>query len=297
MTDAAYPPSAYRVSWLRAIPFILVHAAAIAGVVWVGFSWTGVLLALGFYYLRMFAVTAGYHRYFSHRAFKTSRVFQLVLAFLAETSAQKGVIWWASHHRRHHKFSDTTEDVHSVKQRGFWWAHVGWILSDRWNATETERVPDLLKFPELVWLDRFYLVPPVVMAVAIFLVGGWPALVWGFFVSTVLTYHGTFFINSLMHLVGKRRYATTDESKNSFVLAVVTMGEGWHNNHHYYQRSASQGFFWWEWDPTFYILKLLEVFHVVSDVNRPPRHVRDQTIAKAERAEHAAHDAHPLPAE
>jgi len=262
-----------QIHWVRSIPFFLFHVVAVAGAIWVGFSWKLLLLAVLFYYIRIFGVTAGYHRYFSHRAYRTGRVFQLFLAFLAQTSAQKGVLWWASHHRLHHKRSDLPGDVHSVKLDGFVWAHVGWILSKEHEETDMTRVQDLAKYPELVWLDKHYLVPPTVLAVVMFLLGGAPALMWGFFVSTVLCWHGTFTINSLTHVFGKRRYATTDDSKNHWLLSIVTMGEGWHNNHHHYQRSANQGFFWWEWDPTYYILWALSKVGVVRDLHTPPARV------------------------
>jgi stearoyl-CoA desaturase (delta-9 desaturase) len=267
-----------RIQWLRSSPFFLVHAVAIAGVLCLGFSWSGLGLAVALYYVRMFGVTAGYHRYFSHRAFETSRAFAFLLGFLAETTAQKGVLWWASHHRRHHKHADTPEDVHSPKERGLFWAHVGWILARRWDAVEWERVRDLARRPELRWLERWHLVPPIALAVGLLWAGGTHALIWGFFVSTVLTWHGTFTINSLMHVIGRTRYATGDESKNSMVLALLTMGEGWHNNHHYYQRAACQGFFWWEIDVTYYVLALLERVGLVRNVQRPPPALRARTM-------------------
>jgi stearoyl-CoA desaturase (delta-9 desaturase) len=262
-----------RPNLMRAAPFFAVHAAAIIGVVVLGWSWRGFGLAVLLYYVRMFAVTGGYHRYFSHRTFKTSRPMQTVLAVLAMTSSQKGVIWWASHHRTHHKHSDQAGDVHSVMREGFWWGHLGWILSDKYESTESARVRDLMKYPELVWLDRWWWVPPTALGVGLFLIGGPFALVWGFFVSTTLLWHGTFTINSLSHMFGRRRYLTTDNSRNSAVLAVVTMGEGWHNNHHHYQGSVRQGFFWWEFDPTYYGIKLLAALGLVWDLRAPPVHI------------------------
>ena len=198
---------------------------------------------------------------------------QTVLAVLAMTSSQKGVIWWASHHRTHHKHSDQAGDVHSVMREGFWWGHLGWILSDKYESTESARVRDLMKYPELVRLDRWWWVPPTALGVGLFLLGGPFALVWGFFVSTTLLWHGTFTINSLSHMFGRRRYLTTDNSRNSAVLAVVTMGEGWHNNHHHYQGSVRQGFFWWEFDPTYYGIKLLAALGLVWDLRAPPVHI------------------------
>jgi stearoyl-CoA desaturase (Delta-9 desaturase) len=265
----------HRMDVPRSIPFFLVHAVALGGVFWLGFSWSGLLLALGLYAVRMFGVTGVYHRYFSHRTYKTSRPFQLLLALLAMTSVQKGVLWWAAHHRHHHRTSDQVGDTHSVLQDGFWWSHVGWILAPQNAETDLEKVKDLARFPELRWLNTYYYVPAVAYAVGLFLAGGWWALYWGFCVSTTLLWHGTFTINSLSHVFGSRRYVTTDESKNNLWLALITLGEGWHNNHHYYQRATNQGFFWWEIDVTFYILKALSWVGLVWDLHTPPKHVLD----------------------
>ena len=249
------------------------HIAAVAGVVVLGWSWRGLALAVALYYVRMFFITAGYHRYFSHRTFKTSRAVQLVFALGAMSSSQKGVMWWAGHHRRHHKFSDQPGDVHSTLRDGFVWSHVGWILAPKYEATESARVKDLAKFPELVWLDRWWWIPPTALGVALFVVGGWFALVWGFVVSTVLLWHGTFTINSLTHVFGSRRYPTTDNSRNNALLAAITLGEGWHNNHHYYQRSTRQGFFWWEIDPSYIVLRAMALTGLVWDLHEPPEAV------------------------
>jgi stearoyl-CoA desaturase (delta-9 desaturase) len=258
-----------------------VHVAAIAGVIYLGWSWTWAGIALGAYFLRMIVVTAGYHRYFSHRAFKTSRVFQFLLALGAQSAAQKGVLWWASHHRHHHRHSDTAEDVHSVRQRGLWYAHLGWIFGPGWSDTRWELVTDLGKFPELRFLNRtaVSILPSVALALVCLGVGGLPGLVWGYFVSTVLLWHGSFSINSLAHLMGTRRYATDDDSRNNWWLALITTGEGWHNNHHHYQSSANQGFRWWEIDITFYCLRVLALFGVIWDLRRPPRTTLAPTLA------------------
>lgn len=269
---AASPERADRPDLVRSIPFLLIHLVAL-GAFLIPFKAWYVGLAIGLYYLRMFGVTAGYHRYFSHRSYKTSRAFQLLLACLALSSAQKGVLWWAAHHRRHHRESDLPEDVHSPVQRGLWWAHVGWVLAPESNAVDLARVADLARYPELLWLERWHFVPPAALAVGLFLWGGLPALIWGFFVSTTLLWHGTFTINSLAHVFGSRRYATPDNSRNNWLLALLTLGEGWHNNHHHYRPAANQGFFWWEFDPTFYALKGLAVLRLIWDIRTPPRHV------------------------
>jgi stearoyl-CoA desaturase (delta-9 desaturase) len=256
---------------LTTVLFALVHLAAIIGMI-AFWSWGGVLLALASYFVRMVVVTAAYHRYFSHRAFKTSRVMQFLLALGAQTAGQKGVIWWASHHRWHHKHSDTSRDIHSAKLRGFWYSHVGWLFKNDWNDADPALVKDLMKFPELRFLDRsgISILPIALLGLAFLLIGGGHAFVWGFLVSSVLVWHGSFSINSLAHLFGRRRYATSDDSRNNWLLAVITTGEGWHNNHHHYPSSANQGFRWWEIDVTYYFLWLLASAGLIWDLRRPP---------------------------
>jgi stearoyl-CoA desaturase (delta-9 desaturase) len=255
-----------------AIPFVLVHVVCLAAI-WTGVTAGAVVTCIALYLVRMFGVTAGYHRYFSHRSFKTSRAFQFLLAFLAQSSAQRGILWWAAKHRHHHRHSDTELDVHSPRMRGFAYSHVGWIFTPQHGATDHDAVPDLTRYPELVWLDRHPYLPATVLAVACFLFGGWPGLVVGFFWSTVLLYHGTFFINSLAHVHGSQRYVTGDDSRNNWWLAIITLGEGWHNNHHAYQRSTRQGFRWYELDPTFYVLAALSWARVVWELGQPPEDV------------------------
>ncbi|HSP98064.1 MAG TPA: acyl-CoA desaturase [Candidatus Dormibacteraeota bacterium] len=222
----------------------------------------------------MFGVTAGYHRYFSHRSYKTGRVFQFVLALLGTLAVQKGVLWWSANHRVHHKYSDQEGDVHSPVRNGFWWSHVGWILAEDWEETQYDRIPDMARYPELRWLNEHYLVPPVALATLLFLVGGLQWLVWGFFISTTVLWHSTFTINSLSHVFGRRRYETGDASRNNVWLALLTMGEGWHNNHHRYMNSVRQGFFWWEVDASYYILKALSWLGLVWDLHQPPARLR-----------------------
>jgi stearoyl-CoA desaturase (delta-9 desaturase) len=276
----------WRAVYLNAmtIPYWGIHALAIAGIAVLGWSWTGLIVALVLYIPRMFFVTGAYHRYFAHRSYKTSRWFQFLLAIGAQTTSQKGVLWWASHHRLHHKESDQPGDLHSVKQSGFWWAHHGWILARDLEGTDNARIKDFAKYPELVWLNRWWFLPVIGAAVLCAALGGWFGLVWGFGVGTVLCWHGTFTINSLSHLWGGRRYETSDDSRNNFALAVITMGEGWHNNHHHYQVAARQGFYWWEIDCTYYVLKVLSWVGLIWDLHGVPEHIRaDEPIL-----EHAA---------
>jgi stearoyl-CoA desaturase (Delta-9 desaturase) len=252
-----------------ALPFVLVHLVCIAAI-WTGITWFDVAIGIGLYWLRIFAIGAGYHRYFSHRAYSTGRVFQFILAVLAQSTAQKSVLWWAAKHRHHHLHSDTARDVHSPRRKGFFYSHVGWIFARRHGKTDLVKVADFARYPELMWLHRLELVPAIGLGVLCFLIGGWSTLVVGFFWSTVVVYHATFCINSLAHVHGRKRYVTGDDSRNNWLLAFFTMGEGWHNNHHAYQSSVRQGFRWWEYDPTFYILKVLSWLRVVSDLKSPP---------------------------
>jgi stearoyl-CoA desaturase (Delta-9 desaturase) len=252
-----------------AIPFVLVHLAAFAAI-WTGVTSEALLVAALLYVVRMWAITAGYHRYFSHRSYKTSRLFQFLLAFLGQTSAQRGVIWWSAVHRHHHLFSDTPEDVHSPRHHGFWYSHVGWIFNPSNSKPDYGTVRDLTKFPELTFLDRFTYTPAFLLAFGMWLWGGWPMLVVGFFWSTIALYHGTFFINSLAHQTGSQRYLTGDDSRNNFWLALITLGEGWHNNHHHYQSSARQGFRWWEVDVSYYVLKVMSWTGLVWELRAPP---------------------------
>jgi stearoyl-CoA desaturase (Delta-9 desaturase) len=265
----------HQVQWMAMLPFWGVQIVAIVGVILSGWSWKGLGLALVLYLVRMFGLTAGFHRYFAHRSYKTSRAFQFALAFLGTTSTQKGVLWWAAHHRAHHKYSDTPRDIHSVRQHGFWWAHVKWILVRTYVPTDIDRIKDFARYPELRWLNTYHLVPPLLLAGGLFAAGGWWALLWGFFVSNTLLWHGTFCVNSLAHAFGRRRYATADDSRNSFLIALITLGEGWHNNHHHYQRSERQGFYWWEVDITHYVLRGLSFLGLVKDLHAPPGAVRD----------------------
>src|SRR6478735_2299512 len=270
------------------IAFAIIHLLPL-GALFTGataFDW---IVCAFLYFFRMFWITGGYHRYFAHKSYKTSRWFQFVIAFMAQTSAQKGALWWAAHHRHHHRYSDTPADPHSMKIYGFWYSHVGWIVGPDFKETDYKTIGDYAKYPELVWLNKHYLVPPIILAItvmalggivnggsilAMFTAAGFSSLFIGFFLSTVILYHGTFSINSIMHKFGKQRYETGEESKNSLWLALITLGEGWHNNHHYYETASRQGFFWWEVDITWYILKMMSWLGLIWDLKGVPKHVK-----------------------
>ena len=271
MIHAYERPADERVDWVHNIPFLAIHLIPFA-MVWTGVTRFDIAVCAALYVARMFFITAGYHRYFGHRAYKMGRGMQFMMALGGTLAVQKGPLWWAAHHRHHHKYSDQIEDVHSP-MKGFFWSHMGWIMCRKFQPTQEHLIKDFAKFPELRWLNKYHWVPPTLLGVSVFLAGGWSALVVGFFLSTVICWHCTYFINSLTHLFGRRRYVTTDTSRNSFVLALLTFGEGWHNNHHYYQSAANQGFFWWEIDLSYYVLKLLSRVGLVTELRTPPAHV------------------------
>lgn len=284
-----------RVDWVRVMPFVFLHVGCL-GVIWVGWSPVAAWSAVALYVIRMFAVTGVHHRYFSHKSYSTSRFGQFLLAVFAGTTVQRGSLWWAYHHRHHHQHSDGPEDAHSPHVHGFLWSHIGWITSRSNFPTDYSKIKDLAKFPELVWLNRFDMVVPALFAVACYLSGvaletwapqlgttGPQMLVWAFFISTTFLFHGTACINSMAHLMGRRRYKTEDDSRNSFILAIITLGEGWHNNHHRYQASTRNGFYWWEIDPTYYGLKFLSWTGFIWGLKDVPESVLEEGM----RAEHA----------
>ncbi len=277
-----------QIDWLRTIPFIVMHIAVLFVFV-VGWSPIAIATAIILYAIRMFAITGFYHRYFSHKAFKTSRPIQFLFALIGASSVQRGPLWWASHHRYHHKHSDKCVDEHSPKQHGFLWSHMGWFLSRQNFLTRFERITDFSRYPELKFIDRFDILIPTLLAIGLYGFGelinhyypaagtnGWQMLVWGFVISTLALYHVTFTINSLAHTIGKRRFTTRDNSRNNWLLALLTFGEGWHNNHHYYPGSARQGFAWWEIDISYYLLRLLQAMGLIWDLRPVPERVMRQ---------------------
>ena len=277
-----------RVNWERTLPFIFLHVGCIA-VVWVGFSWPSLIAAVLLYIVRMFAITGFYHRYFSHRTYRTSRVVQFLFALLGNSSMQRGPLWWAATHRHHHKHADHEEDIHSPVVSGFLWSHIGWLTSARNFPTAYGNIPDLCKYPELVFLNRFDQLVPLAYGVimlgagwvleAVFPHTGvtmWQFFVWTFFISTTVLLHGTLFINSLAHVWGRRRYQTDDDSRNSLLLAIITLGEGWHNNHHRYPHSTRQGFRWWELDATYAGLKVMSWLGLIWDLRGVPAKVLEE---------------------
>jgi stearoyl-CoA desaturase (delta-9 desaturase) len=286
LSEGASPTADHRIAWPESVPFFLIHGLPLLAI-FTGIRWRDVLLCVALYYIRMFFITAGYHRYFAHRSYRLNRVMQFLVAAGGSTAAQKGVLWWAGWHRDHHRYADTPKDIHTPRD-GFLWSHFGWFLARKYDRTPVELIKDFSKYPELRWLNDWHLVPPTLLGVAVFWLGGWSALFIGFFLSTVLLWHGTFTINSLAHVFGRRRYATDDDSRNSLLLSLITNGEGWHNNHHHYQASVRQGFFWWEIDVSFYLIKAMSWMGMARDLRKPPPQVLRDTAVSPGRGERPA---------
>ncbi|VVC76837.1 hypothetical protein AQUSIP_21640 [Aquicella siphonis] len=279
-----------EIDWLRTMPFILLNLGCLL-VFYFGFSWVAFITALVLYVVRVFFIGAFYHRYFSHKTYQTNRFWQFVFAMMAGTCIQRGPLWWAAHHRQHHMCSDEPSDAHSPVQHGFWWSHMGWFMSKRHYHFNPERVRDLARYPELVFLERYDVLMPTILFVALFFsgmlmqryapqlgTGAGQMVVWGFCLSTIALFHTTVTINSLSHVLGKKRFHTKDNSRNNVFLALLTLGEGWHNNHHHYPATARQGFVWWEVDITYYVLKLMEKIGIIWDVRGVPKSVLQKDL-------------------
>ncbi|MEW4486930.1 acyl-CoA desaturase [Thalassoglobus sp. JC818] len=287
-SDVPVPTGWAAIDWNHAGPYILLHLLCFS-VFWVGVSPIAVIVFFLTLYMRVFALTGFYHRYFSHKAFQTSRVVQFIGGVVGCMAAQRGPLWWASHHRHHHRRSDQPADVHSPRHHGFWWSHMWWFLTPENSETDERVIKDWLKFPELRWLERYHMLPALALTFAMFGLGAalqkwapsmntgpWQMLVWGFLLSTIALYHITYFVNSLAHVLGTQRFSTGDDSRNNWLIALVTFGEGWHNNHHYYQGSARQGFYWWEIDITYLILKCLEKLGLVWKLKPVPAEILEE---------------------
>lgn len=287
-TNSIIRVGAYSLTLRRVIPFILFHLSIFA-VIWVGASQVAFIAFIVSYCLRIFALTGFYHRYFAHKSFKTNRFWQFVFAVLGTTAVQRGPLWWAANHRHHHATSDQLTDHHSPVQHSFWWSHMGWFLSDQHLKLNTDRVRDLAYYPELVFIDRFDDLVVIMFALGWFFAGAYlevhypqlgtsagQMLVWGFFIPTICALHATFLIGSLAHCQGKQHYPTKDQSRNSFWLALITFGEGWHNNHHYFPGSARHGFYWWQIDVTYYFLRILALFNIIYDLKVIPDYLKNK---------------------
>ncbi len=275
-------PNIVQVSifWLVQVSALLVFA--------VPFRWAFIALWAASHFVRAIGLTLAFHRYYAHRAFKMNRVARFVWTFIGTAAMQKGPLWWAGHHVNHHKFADREGDPHSPMVSGVYYAHIGWFLNDaKYDRVEATNpvLRDFGPVPEVAWLDRYYFVAPVMLAVALFVLGGLPWLVWGFCLPTMTLAHATFAINTVNHMFGSRRFETVDESRNNPVTAFFAVGEGWHNNHHRYQRAARNGFYWWEFDVTWYVIRAMNAVGLAWDVLPVPKRVYEEArVMKAKRA-------------
>ena len=272
----AAPPSLYRLARivLALVPLVGVHLALV-GLFFVPVTWTAVILFIVVTRISGTGITVGFHRYLAHHAFKTSRWFQFALTAAGCVAMQKGPLWWCVFHREHHKHSDEPGDVHSPVLDGFWYAHFGWLVTQDLSQPNHDNVRDLARFPELVWLDRLWMVPGILVATACYLIDGRSGLLWGFCLGTAVVFQVTFLVNSAGHLWGSQRFDTGDGSRNNFVIGVLAMGEGWHNNHHRAPTSARHGFAKYEVDLAYLIIKTFRALGLVWGVRQPPEAAMD----------------------
>jgi len=274
---ATEPPRA--ISRSRTVAEILVALIPNLGLIAIPFvSPTAVSFALCAAVMLMcgFGVTVCHHRYFAHRSFKTSRWFQFVLGWWASATGQRGPLWWSAHHRRHHSHSDTEGDVHSPTAGGFLHAHLGWLFGKPAAAPDFRVMRDFAKFPELVWLDRLWAVPFLLVGFACYLIGGWAGVVYGFCLGCAIVLQITFSINSFAHLFGKQPHPTGDSSRNNWLLGVIGFGEGWHNNHHHSPRTARLGVKWNQIDFGYWMILVLEKLGLIWCVRKTPRPPRGE---------------------
>jgi len=256
------------VSWVTAIVLVWFHVQAVAAF-W-SFSWTNLAVAAVLYWMAVgLGISMGYHRLHTHRGFKTSKLFEYFLAICGTLTLEGGPIFWVATHRVHHQYSDRPEDPHTPRVSGFW-AHIGWILFGESQHNDAARMaryaPDLGEDPFYRWLTTYHWVPLTVLGFALLAIGGWGLVNWAIFLRVVVGLHTTWLVNSATHMWGTRRFATRDDSKNSWWVALLTFGEGWHNNHHAHPVSARHGLVWYEFDPTWIELKFLSWIGLVWDV-------------------------------
>ena len=281
MTSSQFAPASGPAAGTRSIPTALalaaIHLGAGAALLPVFFSWTALLVAFALYYLTGgIGVCLGYHRLLTHRSLHVPRPLEYAIATAGALAMQGGPISWVATHRAHHAFSDTERDPHDSR-RGFWWSHMEWLY--RRNPArltrEAERrfAADLAADPYYGFLDAVAPALQLLLAIALFLAGGWPWVVWGIFVRLVVTYHATWLVNSAAHLVGYKTYRApgSDQSTNNWWVALVAWGEGWHNNHHAFPFSARHGLRWFEFDLTWLTIKLLVILRIARDVKCPSR--------------------------
>jgi len=258
------------INWITAIFMLLFHVGALAALFF--FSWKAFFLAAFLYWVGgSLGIGMGYHRLLTHRGYKTPKWVEYFLTTCAVLSLEGGPIFWVATHRIHHQYSDKEGDPHSPRD-GKWWAHVGWILVGKSMHHDTKTlsryVPDLAKDKFHVWITKFHYVPITVLGLALLVAGGFPFVLWGMCLRTVVGLHATWLVNSATHIWGKRRFETRDDSTNSWWVALFSFGEGWHNNHHAHPVSARHGLAWYEIDLNWYGIWALSKLGLARDVYR-----------------------------
>jgi fatty-acid desaturase len=246
---------------------VAIHLVALFALLPGNFSWGAIALALFLHWLTGgLGITLGWHRLVSHRSFQVPKWLEYVFVFFGTLSMQGGPIEWIGLHRHHHAHSDHESDHHN-SGRGFWWSHLGWMLHDIPARTEVPRLTqDINSDPVYRFFQRYFFPIQVVFAVLLYLLGGWPFVVWGVFVRIVVVYHCTWLVNSATHKFGYRSYESGDRSTNCWWVALLTYGEGWHNNHHAFQYSARHGLRWWEIDLTWMVISFLQAVGLARKV-------------------------------
>ncbi|MFZ0661689.1 MAG: fatty acid desaturase [Acidobacteriaceae bacterium] len=245
-------------NWLLAIWLAVFHIGAIAAFFF--FSWSALAVASVLWVLgQNVGIAISYHRQLTHRGFVTPRWVEYAMALCATLALQGGPIYWVAVHRLHHQLTDRPGDPHSPHD-GKWWSHMGWLLQGTLrnrNTLLTRYAPDLSRDSFYRWLSRYHWLPVTALGVGLFLIGGWPWLLWGIFLRVTLGMHVTWLVNSATHIWGSRRFETHDDSRNSWWVALLTGGEGWHNNHHALPVSTSHGMAWYELDFNYWCIRLL----------------------------------------
>jgi fatty-acid desaturase len=285
-TDIVNLPNRIKMNWPTTVVLVLFHIGAIAALFM--FSWPRLAAAVALYWISVgFGISLGYHRLHTHRSFRVPQALEYLLAFFGTLTLEGGPIFWVATHRIHHSKSDQPGDPHSPRD-GAWWAHVGWILLGESKHADTRAMakfaPDLAKHRFYVWLNNYHWLPMVFLGVALLAIGGIPLMLWGTCLRVVIGLHATWLVNSATHLWGSRRFATNDDSRNNWWVALMTFGEGWHNNHHAFPFSARQGLRWYQLDITWYAIWLLKRIRLAKNVRVASR---DEMARNVRRLTHA----------
>lgn len=274
--DAVRLPHGQHLNWLTTSVLILLHAGAIAALFL--FNWRDFAIAVFLYWMATgLGISMGYHRLHTHRSYQVPLLVEYFFAFCGALTLEGGPIFWVAVHRLHHQNSDQPGDPHSPRD-GAWWSHMGWILLGETNHNNTRLMskyaPDLAKHKFYIWLNNYHWVPTVVLAAATLALGGWALMLWAVFFRIVFGLHATWLVNSATHMWGARRFATRDDSRNTWWVALFTFGEGWHNNHHAHPTSARHGLAWYEFDLSWLQIRLLRRLGVARKIHVASVHTR-----------------------